>query len=390
MKYAKYILVGIITLLAVVFFSNSGLGARFWSEELTKGGDGSTYALARVEKINNEGLKGPEGYQTIYQDVSVMVLSGKSRGQRELIEHGGDFSLQDFQKVHTGEYVVLVTTSSDTGISGTFIMDSFRLLSAFGAFLFFLGLAILFGGRKGALAVLGAALGLGVLVKYIVPSIISGKNPFMVSMIGVAMIAIVSLTISHGWTRRTRIALVATLVTLALSAGISALFVALTRLTGAGTEEAFLLRFGPLSSLNLQGLLLAGIMVGTMGVLDDVTTAQAATVEEIHAANATLNFKELYARGTSVGREHIASLVNTLVLAYAGASLPLFLLFVATRTQPLWVILNQESIIEEIVRTLAGSSALILAVPITTALAAWSYHKKPLPPGQQPNETHHH
>jgi len=149
------------------------------------------------------------------------------------------------------------------------------------------------------------------------------------------------------------------------------IFVEGSQLLGLGSEEAMFLQLDPSLTLNLQGLLLSGIIIGTLGVLDDVTASQAAVVDEISKANESLGFKELYKRGLSVGHEHIAALVNTLFLAYAGAALPLFLLFYINKTQPLWVILNGELIAEEIVRTMVGSSALVLAVPITTALAAY-------------------
>jgi len=144
----------------------------------------------------------------------------------------------------------------------------------------------------------------------------------------------------------------------------------LARLFGMGTEEAFYVQMGLLENIDLKGLLLGGIIIGALGVLDDVTTGQAAAVDEIHKANPTLPFIELYRRGLSVGREHITSLVNTLALAYIGAGLPLLLLFTTNTVQPLWVAMNAESIVEEIIRTLVGSTTLIFAVPITTALMA--------------------
>ena len=120
---------------------------------------------------------------------------------------------------------------------------------------------------------------------------------------------------------------------------------------------------------------MAGIIIGVLGVLDDITTAQAAVVDELLKANPKLGVGELYRRALSVGREHIASLVNTLVLAYAGASLPLLLLFTANKEYGFWVIANGEFLAEEIIRTLVGSSTLVLAVPITTILAAWWLHR---------------
>jgi uncharacterized membrane protein len=183
--------------------------------------------------------------------------------------------------------------------------------------------------------------------------------------------------LAHGFNKQTTLAFGSTLITLIGAAILSVIFVSLTRLTGAGTEEAFYLQFGSLEKLNLQGLLLGGIMIGVLGVLDDITTGQTAAVYEIHKADPKLKLADLYKRGINVGKEHIASLVNTLVLAYAGASLPLFLIFNLNDSIPLWVNLNSEFIIEEIIRTLVGSTALVLAVPISTFIAARSLTQPP-------------
>ena len=166
--------------------------------------------------------------------------------------------------------------------------------------------------------------------------------------------------------------MVSTLITLTLSIGIALLTVSWAKLFGLGSEEAFYVQVGTFANLNLRGLLLGGIIIGILGVLDDITTAQAAAIEEIHRANPKLNFFELAKRGLSVAGEHIVSLVNTLALAYIGASFPLLLLF-SQAYVPIWVALNSERVIEEIVRTLIGSSALVFAVPITTYLAAWFF-----------------
>src|SRR5690606_24963107 len=135
--------------------------------------------------------------------------------------------------------------------------------------------------------------------------------------------------------KRTTIALAGTFITLALAIVSAVSFVSLTKLLGLGSEETLELQYSPLTAINLRGLLLAGIIIGALGVLDDITTAQAAAVEEIHKANRKLGFQEIYSRGMSVGKEHITSLVNTLALAYAGASLPTLLLF-TVYPQPIW------------------------------------------------------
>jgi uncharacterized membrane protein len=189
------------------------------------------------------------------------------------------------------------------------------------------------------------------------------------------MIAVISLYLAHGFSKRTSIAVASTVIAIVVSALLAILFVDLTKIAGLGSEEALYLQVANLGKINLKGLLLGGIIIGSLGVLDDITTAQTATVEEISAANNKLDFAELYRRGTSVGREHILSLINTLVLAYAGSSFPLFILIVRNTTEPLWVVLNSEPIVEEIVRTIVGSATLMFAVPISTVLAAYFYSR---------------
>jgi uncharacterized membrane protein len=194
-----------------------------------------------------------------------------------------------------------------------------------------------------------------------VPRILAGDNPFLTTLVGSIIIVTVSLYLAHGFNHRTSIALLSTSVTLALAIALAVLFVHLAKLFGLGTEDAYFL-IAANQTINLQGLLLGGIIIGTLGVLDDITTAQTAVVAELKRAKPDLSRHELYKRSLTVGHEHIASLVNTLVLAYAGTSLPIFLLFTLNRTEPIWTILNSEFVAEEIVRTLVGSSALVMSV----------------------------
>ncbi len=168
------------------------------------------------------------------------------------------------------------------------------------------------------------------------------------------------------------------MITLGIALGLTVSFTFFANLLGIATEQSAYLKTA-IATIDLRGLLLGGIIIGMLGVLDDVTVGQVTTVQEIKDANRSLGFKELYRRGTSVGREHIASLVNTLMLAYAGVSFPLFLLLIVqsqSNTVPLWLAVNGEPIAQEIVRTLVGSLALVFAVPITTLLAAYYYGKR--------------
>jgi uncharacterized membrane protein len=252
-------------------------------------------------------------------------------------------------------------------------VDRYRLnyLYIFGGI--FLLLALIFGRTRGLTSVIGLAAGIGILIFFIVPNILQGKNPVLVTLVGAGLIALISMFLAHGFNQKTALAVTSTLLTLGLAEMLANLFVNATKLLGNGSEAAFYIQAGYFGAINLQGLLLGGIIIGTLGVLNDITTAQAATVAELHSANNQLGFKQLYLTASRVGREHIASLINTLVLTYAGASLPLFILF-SVSAQQLWITLNSATIAEEIVRTLVGSIALILAVPITTALSAYLIH----------------
>jgi uncharacterized membrane protein len=170
--------------------------------------------------------------------------------------------------------------------------------------------------------------------------------------------------------------------------------VQITKLFGLGSEEAFYLQSYKLGQLDMRGLLLAGIIVGTLGILDDITISQVSIIEELYDVDKSLTFWNLVSRGLNIGREHIASLINTLALAYVGASFPLLLTFSITQSQPLWVIANGETIIEEVVRTLVGSVTLILAVPIATFLSAYFIKHPPKIlqrlPSSHENHTHSH
>ncbi len=336
-----------------------------------------SYFQARVTKILEEGQENVDGVMQDYQKIEVELLNGDSKGKIITIDHGASFAITQFQKVTVGEEVVLAHPAETPGVKKDFyyVVDKYRVNKLELAALIFFALAIFFGRKRGFTSIVGMLFTILVIFYYIMPHILKGGDPLMTCIIGAVVIVLLSLYLSHGFNRRTTVALVSTLLSLALAIVIDYFFVHLAKLAGNGTEEAFYLQLDNLN-LNLQGLLMGSIIIGVLGVLDDVTTGQAASVEEIHTANPKLTFSELYKSGLSVGREHIASLVNTLVLAYAGASFPLLLLYSVQKLQPLWVTMNSNFIAEEIIRTLVGSSVLVVAVPLTTLLAAWHYSKR--------------
>ena len=221
---------------------------------------------------------------------------------------------------------------------------------------------------RGITSLIGLAASLLILVRFVIPALLEGSNPVAVAVVGSAAIMLIALYLSHGLNVWTTCAVLGTFASLALTGTLAVVFVDLSQFTGFGSEEAAFLQVSA-GQINLQGLLLGGIIIGTLGVLDDVTVTQASAVWELHLANPSYSVPELYRSAIRIGRDHIASTVNTLVLAYAGASLPLLILFTLSNRSPS-SLLTTEVVAEEVVRTLVGSIGLVASVPITTALAA--------------------
>lgn len=330
-----------------------------------------SYYRARI--TNTDGI-GDESLRST--TLIAKLLTGDEKGQEVEAEYTPLIGTTKEQTPKVGEVVVIGKLQAQASSQGPYVyLDKYRIMPIISIIGIFLLLAVIFGRWRGVTAIIGLTFSIFLLVYFIAPSILAGKDAALVSLVGAGLIAIVSIYFAHGFNERSGLATISTFITLGISIGLSYWFINWSKLFGMGTEEAFLLQSGYLGSVNLKGLLLAGVIIGTIGILDDVTTSQTATIAEISEANKSLGFTELFRRGSVVGREHIASLINTLVLAYAGAVLPLFLLFTLLTNQPLWTIINSEFIAEEIVRTLVGSCTLILAVPITTTLAAYYFPK---------------
>ncbi len=227
-----------------------------------------------------------------------------------------------------------------------------------------------FGRLRGLASLAGLASCFVLLVLFVLPGIIAGHPPLLVAVAGAAMVIFVIMYLVHGVSVRTTVAVLGTLAALVITGILGVLASGVAHLTGSvGEEERILWAADP--GLDLRGLLLAGIIIGSLGVLDDVTVSQSATVAEIARANPGLSRRELYRAGARVGRSHVASVVNTLVLAYAGASLPLLILIVMnTGGESIVDVLTTEAIAQEIVRSAVATMGLVAAVPITTGLAA--------------------
>ena len=349
-----------------------------------------TYSVGEVLEIVEENKLPFE--ESIYY-VQQLRVKNTETNEEILITVGSEMQpLNESQRYQKGQKVVLADQGQETSVidrdtRSTVITDMYRLPILFWILLGFFVLVFLVSGVQGLLSIGGMVISLLVLSGYIVPSILAGSNPMLVSLFGATLIAGLTVYLSHGFKVQSHIALGSMLITLLLVTILSSLVVGVGHLTGLGTEEAAFLQLGETARINLSGLLLGGILLGALGVLDDITVSQVSVVFELKRANKKLSFADLYQRGMSVGRDHVASLVNTLMLAYAGANLPLFILFTISENTPLWVLFNSEFIAEEVVRTLVGSMGLVMAVPIATLVAAYRAEKmKDLP---EPAGHHH-
>ena len=240
---------------------------------------------------------------------------------------------------------------------------------------------VVLGRWTGVRALFGLGLSLVVVVGFVLPALLDGRNALLVALAGSAVVMFLVLYLAHGVTVQTSIAVLGTLGSLTLTVLLAQLFVGLTSLTGLGSDETSLLS-ATVGGIDLQGLLLAGIVIGSLGVLDDVTVTQSSAVWELHLARPTATAGELYRAGLRIGRDHIAATVNTLVLAYVGAALPLLVVYELAGSG-LRDVLTAEIVAAEVVRTLVGSLGLVAAVPLTTGLAALTVRTERAPALQE-------
>ena len=301
--------------------------------------------------------------QTDCISAEVRILDGPTEGDQFVLDVLST-PVQPFPDA--GRIVLSYDPSAEAGQQYAFAdVERSRPLALLGVL--FAVAVIVLGRLTGLRALLGLGLSLLVISAFVLPALIAGSNALLVALAGSALVMFTVLYLAHGVKVQTSIAVLGTLVSLALTVLLAQLFVGLTGLTGLGSDETGLI--SATVDIDLAGLLLAGIVIGSLGVLDDVTVTQAAAVWELHLAKPTASVRELYRSGIRIGKDHIAATVNTLVLAYVGASLPLLVVYQLAGSG-LRDVLTNEVVAQEVVRTLVGSLGLVAAVPVTTLLAA--------------------
>ncbi|MEU4537846.1 YibE/F family protein [Streptosporangium sp. NPDC023825] len=307
-------------------------------------------------------------------DAKVELTSGPQTGR---FVTSGLPSGPGSQKFAAGDDVILIhTPGGELEMPPYQISDHDRSSPLWLAGVAFAAAVIAFGRWRGVMALVGLAITFVLLLLFVIPAILTGQQPLLVAIVGAAAIMLAVLYLTHGFTIPTSMAVVGTLISLSLTGVLSYAAIGIAQLNGITDESSFYLDVS--YRINTEGLLLASIIIGSLGVLDDVTVTQAVTVTELAHANPGYTFAQLYRAAARVGRAHIASVINTIILAYAGASLPLLLL-VSVGDQPIGEVVTNPVIATEIVRSVVGTLGLIAAVPITTALAALASARRAAP-----------
>ena len=300
---------------------------------------------------------------TNIQEIRVSILEGEQAG--EVITFRNDFILLNEGDIF---YLNIYTDFDGTIIYSVNDLDRKKPLILLGA-LFFL-VVVIFTGFQGVRAILSLFASFFVILYLLLPQLLAGAPPVITSILFALLILIIVMVVTHGFNRRVLAGLLGTGGSIIVTGILAKYSIVITGLSGFTSDESTYLNIVTRGELDLAGLLLGAIIIGVLGLLDDVAMTQVQVVSELKNTNKKFSRREIYRRAMRVGKEHIGALINTLSLAYAGAALPLLLLF-ATSDASVGFIINREIFATEIVRTIVGSIGLILTVPLTTLLAIY-------------------
>ena len=325
----------------------------------------------RVDATVTAAEIGPCSYDSATEcnTVSARIASGPDEGTFATLET--DVATRTpVAELEVGDDIVLNDAGPDVDAAARYSFADVQRRAPLVVLALIFGLAVVALGRlRGLLALAGIGITVAVLLGFVFPALLRSASPLGVALTAAIVIAVSTIYLAHGVSDRTTVALVGTIASLLLTAALGAAFGAAAHLSGLASEESLnLLTFAP--ELDFRGLLLAATIIGALGVLDDVTITQVSAVWELHDSDPRVGARELYSAGIRIGRDHIASTVNTLVLAYTAAALPTLLLL-SQSGLAMGEVLTTETLAVEIVQTLVGSIGLVASVPLTTALASW-------------------
>lgn len=313
------------------------------------------------EKINSNG-----GF---YQKLKIEIHNTEFPKEGVIVENGlGD--MPGSQKYHKGDVVVLTGFTGPSGEITFYITDFVRRGQLTSLLIIFFIFSIAVAGKRGFTSLIGMLITFFIIFQMVLPKLSVGSSPILTILIFSLLVIPITFYLSHGFNKKTTVAVAGTFISLLFTVILSAIYVNGAKISGYTTDEASFLQIMKGGTINMRGIFLAGIIIGFLGVLDDITVSQSAIVFQLKEANKRYGFSDLYKKSMDIGKDHIASMINTLILVYTGASLPLLLLFTDS-SKGFNEVINYEIIASEVIRTLLGSIGLIIAVPITTAIAAF-------------------
>ena len=332
----------------------------------------NTFEAEVIEIISTDNKPREDGSSFEQQDLRLRALSGRLKGQ-EVVYYGvSDIEVANANIYQIGDKVFVDSYVDETGQTVYYVVDFVRSGPLIWLTIIFVLIVLLIGRIKGLRALLGLLISFFIIIKLMLPPILAGGNPLVISLVGGVIILTCIIYLSEGFRRKSHIAILSVLLSLAVTAILSVIFTTLTRLSGMAQEESSFLIGATATAINFRGLLLAGFIIGTIGVLDDIIIGQIEAVEQIKEINPALPAKKVFHSAYKVGNAHLGAIINTLFLTYVSTSLPLLLLFIINADQASPArLFNMEIISTEIVRTLVGSIGVILSMPIATGLASF-------------------
>ena len=357
----KKIIISLILLFLLVVNLNSTVFAQETSEE--------TLEATITQILEEKEIEVMEKTQ-LYQKLECLVTKGSLKNEKIIIENG-NIPIANLQKYKVGDKIMVNFSKTFAGKDFFYITDYIRRGSLFWLFALFVILTLVIVKWQGITSLFSMGVSFLIIFCFILPHILKGADPIQTAIFGSLLIIPVTFYLSHGFNKKTTVAIIGTIIALIITGILAGIFVEAAKLTGFASEEAGFLQVVKQGTVNIKGLLLAGIIIGVLGVLDDITISQAAIVHQLKKTNPKLKHGELYKKAMAIGKDHISSMINTLVLVYTGAALPLLLLFI-DNPHPFLEVINYEIVADEIVRTLVGSIGLVLAVPITTLISCFS------------------
>lgn len=333
------------------------------TDEVTVIQDTEVSYLAEVESVTRTSLQEVPNTDVLaqYQTVVVKFLDKDKVGQTQTIVESS-FPMKEGDKV----YVKYTKTSDGTEYYA--ISEPYRLPALFWLVLLFVACVLLLGGKQGFLGLVALFVSFCVIFNLLFPQMLSGGNVVVIATIGALLSLFVVMYLTHGFTRLTTSAFLGSTFAIVVTVLLATYAVHLTALTGFSSEESIFLHLATGGRLDFMALLIGGIIIGVIGVVDDVAITQSSVVNELYRSNPNLTSREVYFKALKVGKDHMGSVINTLILAYTGASLPLVLLLYISAT-PTLELINREIIAVEIVRSIVGSIGLLCTVPLTTLIA---------------------